>query len=133
MKAKLLKKLSDYFRRQPNVIVAYLHGSYARGIARAASDVDIAVLFSRMPDFFEISRLQTELSEIAKKEVDLSILNNASPIFARQVLEKGVEVYCRVSREKNKFILKTLNEYDDLKYYRQQIEKNILKGRIFAR
>jgi len=32
----------------------------------------------------------------------------------------------------NDFFARTLNEYDDLKYYRQEIEKNILKGRIYT-
>lgn len=132
MNNNYLKIISDYLKEQTGIVVAYLHGSYAGGVERAESDIDIAMLFSQKPDFTTISRLQIELSEIVNKEVDISVLNDASPIFARQVLEKGIELFCGNERQKHEFVIKVLNEYDDLKYSRRHIEKNILKGRIFA-
>ena len=48
-----------------------------------------------------------------------------------QVLKNGLVVK-KDSHTYNDFFVRTLNEYDDLKYYRQEIEKNILKGRIYA-
>ena len=42
-----LEAIQSYFAGQPEVVVAYLFGSVARGRANHLSDVDIAVLLGR--------------------------------------------------------------------------------------
>ncbi len=42
---RLFPKIPEVFRRHPEVVAAYLFGSYAKGEAGPLSDVDIAYLF----------------------------------------------------------------------------------------
>lgn len=128
----LINQLHKYFQDKNEVIAAYMFGSCVNGIMHAESDLDIAALFTQQPDFQTVTEMQAKLSGITGHEVDLAVLNNASPIFARQALEKGVEIFCRNDKIKYHYIIKVINEYDDLKYFRTPIEKNILRGRIFA-
>lgn len=65
-------------------------------------------------------------------EADIVVLNNASPIIKMQVLKKGALLVNKDRRVYNEFFVKTVNEYDDLKRTRREIEDNILKGRIYA-
>ena len=60
--------------------------------------------------------------------MDISVLNDASPIFTRQALEKGIELFCGNERKKYEFVIKVLYEYDDLKYFRRHIKKIFWKG-----
>jgi len=131
-KVKNFERLKEYFEKQPLVSLVFAHGSYVSGKMREDSDLDLGVLFRKKPDAAIVLKLQYELSELLEAEVDLAVLNEASPIFARQVLEKGREIFCRNEREKQRFVLKVLNEYADLKYCRRDIEKHISKGNIFA-
>ncbi len=50
MKEQEIAHLTAFFATQPDVVAAYLFGSQAQGRATPRSDVDIAVLLTRMPD-----------------------------------------------------------------------------------
>lgn len=61
-------------------------GSFARGEATEASDVDILVEFDETVDLFHFVRLQRYLSEILGKEVDLVTPDALKPLIKEQVL-----------------------------------------------
>ena len=71
------------------------------------------------------------LSRCAGRDVDILILNSASPIIKMQVLRYGV-VIKKDNRTYSDFFVSTLREYFDLKYLRKEIEVNLLKGRTYA-
>lgn len=127
----MLEQLKSFFYNEPGLELAFLMGSYAKGTARKDSDVDVAVLFSSTPSSSDILDLNLRLSVVSKKEVDLVVLNTAGPIIKMQALKTGIIIY-RTNHTYEDFFTRTLCEYDDLKYYRQEIEKNILGGRIYA-
>ena len=73
---------------------AYLFGSYAKGLEKESSDVDVALVFDQMEDFF---KTQLELRKLRRK-VDLRIephplksedFNNHNP-FAKEIKETGI-------------------------------------------
>ncbi|MBE0638264.1 MAG: nucleotidyltransferase domain-containing protein [Bacteroidales bacterium] len=75
---------------------AYLFGSFAKGIEREESDIDVAIVLSNMPDFFDI---QKQLMRLRRK-VDLRIephpisekdFNNMNP-FAFEIQQTGIEI-----------------------------------------
>ncbi len=123
--------LRDFFSKEKDVALAILMGSFAKGTARKDSDVDVALLFSSPPDFTEILDFKYRLSVLLNKEVDLVVLNTAGPVIKMQALKTGVVLYSRDNAYED-FFVRTLNEYDDLKYYRREIEENILRGRLYA-
>jgi hypothetical protein len=64
--------------------------------------------------------------------VDVVVLNNASPVIRMQVLRKGLLLINKDRRAYHEFFVNTVNEYDDLKRTRKEVEDNILRGRIYA-
>jgi len=131
MLTTLQKNLEKFSVQQENFLLVFLFGSFARGFGTDESDVDVAIMFEKVPDFYELCDLKDQLSRCAGKEVDILILNTASPIIKMQVLRYGVLVK-RDKETYNDFFVSTFNEYNDLKYLRKEIEENLLKGRIYA-
>jgi predicted nucleotidyltransferase len=72
-----------------------LFGSQVRGDFSAKSDFDFLVEFN--PDakisFFELGRIQTELEEIVKTEVDLVPKDGLKPAIRQQVLGEAETIY----------------------------------------
>ena len=131
MLTALQKNLEEFSVQQENFLLVFLFGSVARGFGTDESDVDVAIMFEKVPDFYGLGDLKDQLSRCAGKEVDILTLNIASPIIKMQVLRYGVLVK-RDKRTYNDFFVSTFNEYNDLKYLRKEIEENLLKGRIYA-
>ena len=127
----LQKNLGEFALQHENFLLVFLFGSIARGFGADESDVDIAIMFERVPDLFELNDLRDQLSRCAGKEVDLITLNTASPIIKMQVLRYGLLIK-KVERDYNEFFVSTVREYSDLKYVRKEIEANLLKGRLYA-
>ncbi|MEQ8214237.1 MAG: nucleotidyltransferase domain-containing protein, partial [Smithellaceae bacterium] len=71
------------------------------------------------------------LNGILKREIDIAVLNSASPVLKMQVLKKGIPVFTKDKKYYNQFFVDTINQYDDLKQTRKICEDNILKGRIY--
>ena len=68
---ELCEKLQSLFTIRPNVELALLFGSQARGEAGSMSDVDIAVLFTARPSLLSLGGLIQETSELVERKIDL--------------------------------------------------------------
>jgi len=128
---KLNKSIEEFSLQRTDFLLVFLFGSFASGLTTEASDIDVAIMFKKVPDFYELTDLQEQISSHVGKEVDIAILNTASPVLKMQVLKYGLPIK-KDRRTYNDFYVNTLNEYDDLKYFRKEIEDNILRGRIYA-
>jgi uncharacterized protein len=77
------------------LVSAYLFGSAASGRSHRESDVDVAVLVDRATyptsaDRFELRLTQAGgLRRVVGREVDLVVLNDAPPQFARRIMTEG--------------------------------------------
>ena len=83
---------------RPEVLEAYVFGSYARGDARAHSDLDIAVFVATKPDgaFGYAAELTTDVMAAARRnDVDVVILNDAPPMLYHRVLRDGRRLFAR--------------------------------------
>ncbi len=111
---------------QPAAVLLY--GSRAKGQARSDSDIDLALLLNRqsLPDSFELAKTQTDLEALLKNDVDLVILDKASPILAMQILRNHQMLYQIPPDVMDDFTVKATGEYFDLKYSRELIEKQLL-------
>lgn len=96
---------------------AYLFGSHARGSARAASDVDLAVLLHRRDAAADPLGLQLggELERAIGRGVDLVVLNGAPPDLVHRVLRDGIIVLDRDPGERVRFEVAARNAYFDIK------------------
>jgi len=130
--SKPLKSLRKFFNENPEIILAFVYGSYASKRISPPSDVDIGILFKTIPPMDTINDITEALSSILTREVDLVILNQASPILKMQILKNGILLYASKRKYFHQFYTDTVNQYDDLKRIRKKCEENILKGRIYA-
>lgn len=128
------KILKQYISSQPAISLAYLFGSQVSGTAYSGSDVDVAFLFKKghLPTTDGLLQMQDDLISQLRREVDIVILNEASPIIRMQVLRKGKKIIERDHQVYIDFFVRTVREYDDLKMVRSVIEKKILKGNIYG-
>jgi predicted nucleotidyltransferase len=124
--------LEPFLVQAKGILLAFVFGSSVSRRMQTASDVDIGILFGSIPNIFQINALAAELSSLVKKEVDLVVLNRASPILKMQVLKKGVLVFAKDLKIYHQFFVDTVNQYDDLKRIRKTCEDNLLRGRIYA-
>ncbi|MBI4630351.1 MAG: nucleotidyltransferase domain-containing protein [Chloroflexi bacterium] len=107
------------------VVLAYLFGSHAKGTARAFSDVDIAVLLpydTPRSKFFDVRLALTDalMSLLGKNEIDVVVLNEATPLLAYQVVRYGKIVYeDKITSPSTSFIVRVIKYYADTEHFRK--------------
>lgn len=90
-----LDELTRALSAVPGVVSAYVFGSVAGGREHRESDIDVGVLLDRrvLPgpaDRFDVRlRLAGALSGAAGRDVDVVILNDASPHLVRRIMTEG--------------------------------------------
>jgi predicted nucleotidyltransferase len=123
-----LRRIRDYLLKRQEISMAFVFGSEANRSAGSESDLDIAVYFrptsgeiewesqTRYP---EEDRIWLELEKLARKQVDLLILNRAAPTVADTVLREGKPLFIRDKKIFLDFLLRVSLEAED---YRQFVE-----------
>lgn len=93
----ILKTVKNFLALVPENLglrQAYLFGSYAKGLEKESSDVDVALVLDRMGDFFQTQQVLRKL----RRKVDLRIephplksedFNSNNP-FAKEIQETGI-------------------------------------------
>lgn len=128
-----VEAMAAWLARQPEVVVAYLFGSVARGQADRLSDVDIAVLFDAGLGAEESVerqvRLMIELEAYTDREVQVVALNRAPPLLAYQAVRYGKLLYERSRAERIDFEVRARKMYFDFKpwldFHTQALLKDI--------
>ena len=69
-----------------------LFGSYSRGVASGASDVDLLVEFDRTPSLYEFGELEDALGDLLGAKVDLVMRSALKPAIGRRVLGEVVPI-----------------------------------------
>lgn len=83
------------FAEFPEIAVAYLFGSFARGEAGPESDLDFGIVYRRrgetaLDHMWELLDLASRLESVAPgRRIDLVVLESQGPLFAHQVLLEG--------------------------------------------
>lgn len=126
--APALRKAVDDLARRFRPAAILLYGSRATGQAREGSDVDLALLFAGepVPSAFELAAARTDLEALLGRNVDLVVLDQASPILAMQILKKGIVLQQRNPQALPEFTMNALAAYFDLKQTRKPIEEALL-------
>ncbi len=105
--------------RRREVQVAYVFGSRATGRARIDSDLDVAVLLARPLEArrstaYRLALMNELGAALHRSDVDVIILNDASPLLAHRVLSKGRLAFERSKSARVRFQVKTAGLYSDL-------------------
>ncbi|EKD42717.1 MAG: DNA polymerase beta subunit [uncultured bacterium] len=135
MELQQKKELDLFLHNQKGLIAAFLFGSQAQGKATYGSDIDLALLYSlaEVPSAETILSFKQSLESKLLNDIDLIVLNTANPILKFQVFKQGHILFCQDKRELDRFIIKSLMEYDDISRIRLSIEKAIAGRRLYGR
>ena len=96
-----VRLLRDYFLNKPNVLMAFVFGSYAKGRETSESDIDIAVYFrpagrnvewEERRDYEDEDRIWSDVEKITGINTDLVVLNTASSTLAWSVIREGIPI-----------------------------------------
>ncbi len=137
--ADYIPKLKAYFSTRPQLVLAYVFGSQARGRAHRRSDLDVAILLADEPADEECTGQRLEvigdlMRLLATNDVDVLILNQAPLVMRYQVIRTGKLIYYHHRQEAINFRVKTLNLYFDFKpildHHRQVFFQKIRQGKF---
>ncbi len=109
----------------PDVQAIYRYGSAGSMYERADSDIDIAILASRIVPFKKMTQLATALMSLTGRDVDLHDLRKLPVTLRVQIVLQGARIYCvdRVAAET--YDTHTLSDYVRLNEERHLILKDI--------
>jgi uncharacterized protein len=87
-----------------SIVAIYVFGSVATGRDRPGSDIDLAVMVRGSLSGMERVEMETVLSNLLHRDVDLAVFGQATPLLQHQVLKYGrliheVDVRERVRQE----------------------------------
>ena len=130
-----------FLSAQPDIVAAYLFGSFAAERATPRSDVDLAILLADELGPFEFLErrleLMGQLEGFVKGELDVVILNTASPFLQHQVLREGWLLYEGNRRARIEFEVRSGKAYADLQPMREFFHRSLLQeireGRLGGR
>ena len=137
--SSITRAVSRCVAKRPEIQAAYVFGSVASGRARADSDVDVAVLIDRRVPPGRILKYRLKLmadlgTALHRSDVDVVILNEASPLLAHRVLSQGTLVFERSAPARVRFQTKTASLYLDLipifEMHIRYLKRNVREGRI---
>lgn len=120
-----------FAERSDAVVCAYLYGSVARGEARAGSDMDVAVLFRRMPPAtldgcaFDIAG---QIERATGKPADVVVLNRAAADLVHRILRDGVLVHESDRAARVEYETRKRAEYFDMLPYLRQYRRSVAGG-----
>lgn len=113
-KDKKIKLLKKYFQKEPNVLLAFVFGSWARGRAMAESDFDLGVY---LKDIKAEDEIGFQATRILDENVDLVVLNEASASLVSNVFKSGIPLTIKDKKLYWELYLRTSNEAEDFLYF----------------
>ena len=130
MNKDIQEKLKIFFDSKPEIILAIIYGSYARGTETETSDVDIAAAMSEAMDLDARLSLQVELSILLKKEIDLVDIWKIKGLIHYKVFTEGLCIKKYENEGQNLFhknFMTALYWYEDYYPLYKRSQKYILE------
>ncbi len=129
---EIIKAVSHYLARQPDIAAAYIFGSLARGGFRPGSDVDIAILYNR-DDVDKLARferrldLEVALEETIHRSVQVIDLEQAGLPLQYQVRKYGKIIVEKNSKLRVNFEVNTRRLHFDMQRFYRLRNASVLK------
>lgn len=118
----LSKRIIDFLSRHVDIVAIYIFGSVATAKNRSGSDIDVAIMVRGQVNGMEQAQLETSLSNILKKDVDLVMFGEATPLLQHQILKYGDLIYERDPKERTRQEVAARREYLDTTFLYRVIE-----------
>lgn len=124
-----IESLIAYFKKDKNIIGAWIIGSYGTEYQREDSDIDIAILFKNSISIMEEMKISCNLSDIIGYEkVDTINLKIAPITLQFKVIKDGRCLYEADYIEISNYMENVFNRYRDEKYYIDRFKREYYEG-----
>jgi predicted nucleotidyltransferase len=126
---RIQKVIASVCREEPAILAVYLFGSFAKGMAKESSDVDLAVLLRK--DEIEDFSLIGFISALDKKleyKTDVVLLNHADELLKFEVRKHGKLVFARSKEAVRRFEVMGRKTYEDFMYLHRRYVNSVLYG-----
>lgn len=139
-KAKHIEeKITVCLQNEPEIIAAYLYGSFAKNASTPLSDIDIAILTNKEFDNpkkkldYELTIEQLVSDQIRGERIEVRVLNNAPIIAQGKIITEGTLLFSKNDKKTRDFEEYVIMHYLDFKIvYDAMLEKsynNFIHGR----
>lgn len=118
----LCRRINNFARGHVEIVAIYIFGSIATAKNRAGSDIDVAIMFRSPIKGMERVQLETSLSNLLERDVDLTVFEEASPLLQHQILKYGCLVYESDPKERVRQEVVARREYLDTTVLHKVIE-----------
>jgi predicted nucleotidyltransferase len=128
-----LPELINRISKDKEIVALFTFGSLARGDLKPLSDLDFGILV--IPTLDRRQRFDKHLELIGvfnehfeTDEIDLVLMNDAPMRYSYNIIKSGELLFCADSDILRDFIEKSIKLYLDFKYFRDEFDKEFLKG-----
>lgn len=123
-----VERLTSYLRSLPDVDMAFLFGSFAKGYETKRSDVDVAVHFNQETTVDRIVRITADLEKLLDKDVDLLVLNDSPAVLSWTAI-RGIPLLIRDEGAYIEYMLDVSREAEDFSAFASDLWSMRLKRR----
>jgi len=109
-------QVKKYIPSHDSIIAVYLFGSMATGKMRSSSDIDIAIMSTRKIDGFKKADMETELSNLLRRDVDIVVFHQVEVLLQHQILKYGNLLYEKDNSERVRQETASRREYLDTRF-----------------
>lgn len=140
-KNEVISVLKTYFQNKADVLnidMAFLYGSWASGLPKKESDIDIAVALNQEiseESIFEIiTEISLELTDIIKKETNVLHIDKelSRPMLHYNAIVHGVPVYIRDFTRFVDIKLRAMHQMEDFGIFGIKWQSEIVRRRLEA-
>lgn len=126
---------------RPEIIAAYLYGSFAEGVATERSDMDIGVLLESSVDLRDSLEYRIELAEELSsrmgREVEVVVLNEAPPLLQFQAIKCRQILFERDPELRALFEMRVMSRFYDstrfFDFHARQLRDALKRGELGVR
>jgi predicted nucleotidyltransferase len=113
MNNRIKDKVKSVLEKDPDLKLALIFGSYARGDEHASSDLDIAVAYKNTLDMNELITIGQKISQQINLEVDIVDLREATGVLLQQIMKDRITLVNRDSELYGNIISRRVTEESD--------------------
>ena len=116
-----MEKIIKVLEKEPEILFAYIFGSYAKGTQKDGSDIDVAIylrdesILEKEPLYPSRITINIERALSEKRTVDVRVLNGSTLRFRSQVLRYGKLLHSKDEKKRIEFETSSLDQYYDFK------------------
>ena len=121
------ENIRKVLKGEDDIRLAYFYGSRAVGRDHEDSDYDIGLVVEDVKNFdiHRVSELSDRIERFLDNRVDLRVLNGKDIRFVYNVLKEGGPIYVEDEDFRQRFEVRTMKEYMDMKPFLDEYDRNV--------